>query len=102
MRAYRDVIRVPGVLNVTASQLFARLPQGMLSLAILMHVQALTSSYALGGAVVASVSLGEAATMPVTARLAGRLGMVPVLVVSAAVNGLSLLALAVAGPSTAA
>ena len=37
--------------------------------------------------------------MPVTARLAGRLGMVPVLVVSAAVNGLSLLALAVAGPS---
>jgi len=99
MRAYRDLIRVPGVLNVTASQLFARLPQGMLSLAILMHVQGLTSSYALGGAVVACVSLGEAIAMPVTARLTGRVGMVPVLVASAAVNGLGLLALALAGSS---
>jgi MFS family permease len=99
MRAYRDLIRVPGVLNVTASQLFARLPQGMLSLAILMHVQGLTSSYALGGAVVACLSIGEAVAMPVTARLAGRAGMVPTLVASAAVNGLSMLALAVAGSS---
>lgn len=99
MRAYGDLIRVPGVLNVTASQLFARLPQGMLSLAILLHVQGLTSSYALGGAVVACVSIGEAVAMPATARLAGRAGMVPTLVVSASINGLSLLALAVAGSS---
>jgi MFS family permease len=99
MRAYGDLIRLPGVLNVTASQLFARLPQGMLSLAILMHVQRLTSSYALGGAVVACVSLGEAVATPVTARLAGRAGMVPTLVLSAAINGLSMVALAVAGSS---
>ncbi len=99
MRAYRDLLRVPGVLNVTASQLFARLPQGMLSLAILLHVQGLTSSYALAGAVVACVSIGEAVAMPVTARLAGRAGMVPTLVASAAVNGLSLLMLAAAGSS---
>ena len=42
MRAYAELIRVPGVVNVTASQLFARLPLGMLSLAILLHVQALS------------------------------------------------------------
>jgi MFS family permease len=99
MRAYSDLIRVPGVLNITAAQLFARLPLGMMSLAILLHVHALTSSYALGGAVVACVSVGEAVAMPVTARLAGRAGMVPTLVASAAINGLSMLALAFAGSS---
>lgn len=101
MRAYRDVVRVPGVLNVTASQLFARLPLGMLSLAILLHVQWLTGSYAVAGAVVACVSVGEALAMPMTARLAGRAGMVPTLGVSALVNGLSMLALAFAGASPA-
>ena len=50
---------MPGVVNVTASQLFARLPLGMLSLAILMHVHRLTGSYALAGIVVAAVGAGE-------------------------------------------
>ncbi|OMC03016.1 hypothetical protein A5734_13170 [Mycolicibacterium fortuitum] len=63
MRVYRDVLRAPGVLNVTASQLFARLPLGMLNLAILLHVQSKTGAYALAGAAVACVSVGEAVAM---------------------------------------
>ncbi len=59
----------------------------------------MTSSYALGGAVVACLSLGEAVAMPVTARLAGRSEWCRFSWLSAAVNGLSLLALALAGPS---
>lgn len=97
MRAYLDLARVPGVVNVTASQLFARLPLGMLSLAILLHVQALSGSYAQAGAVVAAVSAGEAVAMPMTARLAGRVGVVPTLLVAASVSGASMLALAFAG-----
>ncbi|MBB3605935.1 MFS family permease [Mycolicibacterium sp. BK556] len=94
MRAYAELIRVPGVVNVTASQLFARLPLGMLSLAILLHVQARTGSYAIAGAVVAATSIGEAVAMPVTARLLGRVGMVPTLVAGAVINAAAMLALA--------
>ncbi|CRZ16101.1 MFS transporter [Mycolicibacterium neworleansense] len=100
MRVYRDVLAAPGVLNMTASQLFARLPLGMLNLAILLHVQSKTGSYALAGAAVACLSVGEAVAMPVTARLAGR-GMTATLVAAAVVNGAAMLALAVAGPSPA-
>lgn len=100
MRVYRDVLGAPGVLNMTASQLFARLPLGMLNLAILLHVQSKTGSYALAGAAVACVSVGEAVAMPVTARLAGR-GMTATLVVAALANGAAMLALAFAGPTQA-
>lgn len=99
MRAYRDLMRVPGVVSVTASQLFSRLPLGMLSLAVLLHVQGLTGSYAVAGAVVACVSIGEAVAMPVTARLAGRAGMVATLLGAALVNGLAMLGMALAGAS---
>ncbi|KUI35516.1 MFS transporter [Mycobacterium sp. GA-2829] len=102
MRAYREVMRTPRVLNITASQLFARLPLGILPLAILLRVHGLTGSYAVAGAVAAWVSVGQAVAMPITARLAGNVGMVPTLVVSAAVNGVSLLALAWSGWSPAA
>lgn len=94
MRAYAELIRVPGVVNVTASQLFARLPLGMLSLAILLHVQARTGSYAVAGLVVACTSIGEAIAMPMTSRLLGRIGMIPTLVSAAVVNGICMLALA--------
>lgn len=99
MRAYREVMRTPRVLNLTASQIFARLPLGILPLAILLRVHSLTGSYAVAGAVAAWVSVGQALAMPITARLAGSAGMVPTLVVSALVNGVSLLALAWSGPS---
>lgn len=100
MRAYRDVLRVPGVLNLTASQLFARLPLGMLNLAILLHVQSETGSYALAGTAVACVSVGEAVAMPVTARLAAR-AMTTTLVVAALANGVAMVALAFCGPAPA-
>lgn len=99
MRAYMELIRVPGVVGVTASQLFARLPLGLLSLAILLHVQDRTGSYAVGGAVVAACSIGEALAMPVTARLLGRVGMTPILVTAALVNGVSMAVLAFADAS---
>ena len=101
MGGYRGLLRVPGVVNVTASQLFARLPLGILSLAILLHVQGLTHSYALAGTVVASVGVGEAIAMPLTARLAGRVGVARTLTVAALVNAAGTLGLALAGSSAA-
>ncbi|BBZ29270.1 MFS transporter [Mycolicibacterium madagascariense] len=100
MRGYVALLRLPGVLGVTASQLFARLPLGVLSLAVLLHVQTRSGSYALAGAVVACVSIGEAIAMPVTGRLAGRFGMARTLLTTAAVNAAATVALALAGPKT--
>jgi MFS family permease len=81
---------------VTASQLFARLPLGMLSLAILMHVSETTGSYGQAGLVVACVSIAEAIAMPISARLTGRFGVTPVVLSAAVINSIGFLALALA------
>jgi MFS family permease len=97
MATYRELLRVPGVANVTASQLFARLPLGILSLAILLHVRELTHSFGLAGTVVACVGVGEAVALPMTARLAGRVGVARTLIAAAVINAMSTLALVFAG-----
>jgi MFS family permease len=66
----------------------------MLSLAILLHVQVRTGSYAVAGAVVSCTSIGEAIAMPMTSRLLGRVGMIPTLASTALINGVCMLALA--------
>ena len=102
MKVYAGLLRTPALLGVVVSQTFARLPMGMLSLAILLHVQARTGSYALAGAVVAGMSVAEAIAMPLTARLAGKTNRTTILMLAAVMNGLSLGSLAVAGSSPAA
>jgi MFS family permease len=94
--SYLRLLRTPGVFRVTASQLFARLPLGMLSLAILMHVSETTGSYGQAGLVVACVSIAEAIAMPISARLTGRFGVTPVVLTAATVNGIGFFALALA------
>ena len=96
MGSYLRLLRTPGVFRVTASQLFARLPLGMLSLAILMHVSETTGSYGQAGLVVACVSIAEAIAMPISARLTGRFGVTPVVLTAATINGIGFLALALA------
>jgi MFS family permease len=68
----------------------------MLSLAILMHVSETTGSYGQAGLVVACVSLAEAIAMPVSARLTGRFGVTPVVLLAATINSIGFLALALA------
>ncbi|MCW2557285.1 MAG: transporter [Mycobacterium sp.] len=96
MGSYLRLLRTPGVFRVTASQLFARLPLGMLSLAILMHVSETTGSYGQAGLVVACVSIAEAIAMPISARLTGRFGVTPVVLSAATINSIGFLALALA------
>lgn len=95
MRSYLVLLRTPDVARLTAWQLFARLPLGMLSLAILLHVQATSGSYAQAGVVVACVSVAEAIVMPVTARMTGSHGVVLVTLTAALINGAAMIGLAV-------
>src|SRR6478735_10110581 len=102
MAGYRDLLRTPGVARIIAAQLTARLPNGMSSLAILLHIQQITGSYAAAGLVLAATSVGQAVAGPVTSRWMGVWGMrrvltTTLLVCAAAITALALLELPLPG-----
>ena len=99
---YRDLLRTPGVGRIIAAQLTARFPNGMTSLAILLHIEAVTGSYGAAGLVLAATSIGQAVAGPVTSRWMGRWGMrrvltTTLLVCAASLTAVALLALPLPG-----
>ncbi|MEV7633466.1 MFS transporter [Microbacterium sp. NPDC089318] len=94
MAGYRDLLRTPGVARMIAAQLVARFPNGMSSLAILLHVEQQTGSYGAAGVVLAAASVGQAVAGPVTSRWMGAWGMRRVLTLTLAVCVLAVLGLA--------
>ncbi|MBW1639038.1 MFS transporter [Microbacterium resistens] len=85
-----------------AAQLTARFPNGMSSLAILLHVEHTTGSYGAAGLALAAASVGQAVAGPITSRWMGAWGMRRVLTLTLSVCvlaflGLALLPLAVPG-----
>ncbi|WP_332603562.1 MFS transporter [Arthrobacter sp. S2(2024)] len=99
MNAYRVLFSNRGVARVLSSQLFARLPLGLFSIGILMHVEALTDSFATAGLVVASVSVGQATIMPLASRLAGVVGARRLVKLAASAHAASSVGLALCGPA---
>ncbi|MCP2637719.1 MFS transporter [Microbacterium sp. HD4P20] len=95
MAGYGDLLRTPGVGRIIAAQLTARFPNGMTSLAILLHIEHVTGSYGAAGLVLAATSIGQAVAGPVTSRWMGRWGMRRVLTATLAVCAASLAAIAV-------
>ena len=85
MSAYSDLLKTPGVGRIIAAQLTARFPSGMLSLALLTHIERVHHTYGAAGLVLAAASIGQAVAGPLTSRLMGRVGMRPVLVATTAV-----------------
>ena len=67
----------PGVARIIAAQLTARFPNGMTSLAILLHIEHVTGSYGAAGLVLAATSVGQAIAGPGHEPLDGRLGHAP-------------------------
>ncbi|MCK6067658.1 MULTISPECIES: MFS transporter [Microbacterium] len=94
MAGYRDLLRTRGVARIMTAQLAARFPNGMTSLAVLLHVERVTGSYAAAGLVLAATSIGQAVAGPVTSRWMGRWGMRPVLILTLAVCALAIAGLA--------
>ncbi len=94
MAAYGDLLRTPGVARIIAAQLTARFPNGMTSLAILLHVERTTGSYGAAGLVLAAASIGQAVSGPVTSRWMGVWGMRRVLTLTTAVCAFAILMLA--------
>ncbi|HWT94395.1 MAG TPA: MFS transporter [Solirubrobacteraceae bacterium] len=83
---FRALLRTPGVARIAVSSLFARLPFGTETLALLLYVQDATGSFGSGGLVSAALALSSALAMPFLGRLVDRLGQTPVLLATAAVH----------------
>jgi MFS family permease len=94
VKRYANLLRTPGVAQIIAAQLTARMPSGMISLAYLLHIEQMFNSYGLAGLVLAATSLGQAIAGPVTSRLMGRLGMRSVITVTIIVASASMVAVA--------
>jgi MFS family permease len=89
---YRGLFGQPVLRRLAVADVCARLPQGMVSLTLLL-VAAQHASMTVAGLVVAGYTLGQAATGPARGRLADRRGLVPVAAVCAAGYALALAAL---------
>ena len=95
---YASFFRLPDVTRLLAMAVLARMPIGTLSLAMLLHVRALTGSFAAAGAAVGSYLGAAAATAPIIGRWIDRRGPRAALIVTGVACPLVLLALWFAAP----
>ncbi len=89
-----SLLKTPGVARIIGAQLTARFPNGMLSLAYLLHIEAITGSYGSAGLVLAATSAGQAIAGPLTSRWMGIWGMRKVLTLTLIVCALSMTTIA--------
>jgi MFS family permease len=90
--AYRALFGQPVLRGLAVADACARLPQGMVTITLLL-VAAQHASMTVAGLVVAGYTLGQAVTAPLRGRLADRRGLVPVAALCGAGYALALLAL---------
>ena len=96
MNAYIDLLKTPGIARIIGAQLTARLPGGMLSLAILLHVEQIHNSYGAAGLVLAATSVGQAVAGPLTSRWMGVWGMRKVLILTLVISASAIFTIALA------
>ena len=89
---YRALFGQPVLRGLAVADVCARLPQGMVSITLLL-VAAEHASMTVAGLVVAGYTLGQAVTAPLRGRLADRHGLAPIAALCAAGYALALLAL---------
>jgi MFS family permease len=87
------------VLRLFGASMVARLPLGATGIVLILHVRALTGSYAAGGLAAGVNSLAFGATAPALGRLVDRRGQTGVLLAGALVAAAALLALALLPPA---
>ena len=74
------VLSTPGAKALLGSSILARLPLAMFSLALLVHAQRLTGSFAVAGMVSGAYAIAGAVSAPLLGRLVDRGGQTRVLV----------------------
>jgi predicted MFS family arabinose efflux permease len=82
VRAYGQVLRLPGARSFVAAGILARFPRATLSLGIILLVSAATGSFASAGLVVAPLVIGMAVAAPLWSSRMDRHGQARVILVS--------------------
>ena len=95
---YRGFLGQPDVRKLLVMAFVARMPIGMLSLALLLHVREISGSFATAGATVGGFLVAMAVNAPVLGRLIDRHGPRGVLLVNGTVQPLALALLLFARP----
>ena len=95
---YAAFFRLPDVTRMLAMAVIARMPIGTVTLALLLHVRALTGSFAAAGAAVGAYLGASAATSPLIGRWIDRRGARNALIVMGIASPCALLVLWLAGP----
>jgi MFS family permease len=98
--SYRALFAQPVLRSLAVADVCARLPQGMVSITLLL-VTAQHASMTVAGLVVAGYTLGQAVTGPLRGRLADRRGLVPVAAICTSGYALALVALVVGSQARA-
>jgi MFS family permease len=98
LRRYVAFFRLPDVKGLLAMAFVARMPVGMTSLAVLMHLRELSGSFAFAGGMVGIVLVAMACAAPVLGRIVDRYGPRGTLIVTGIVQPLALLLLLFARP----
>lgn len=86
MPSYSSVLSRPGVARILGTQLIARFAFGMMSLAIVLHVQQLYESYTIAGIALGAETIGAAISGPLIARRLSRWGTRLVTLTAASVS----------------
>lgn len=90
MSAYSAVLRSPGFLRVISSQLAARFPFGMMSLAFVMHIQHVHNSYTIAGLALGAETIGAAISGPLLSRWMGRFGVRRVILIATTLSTIAM------------
>lgn len=96
--SYKELFKAPGVISLVISQLYARFPFGMLSLAFVIHIQQVTGSYAIAGIALGAETIGASISGPVLGRLMAKFGVRPVIASATTVTVCAFLAMAWVDP----
>ena len=94
MPSYSSVLSSPGVSRILGTQLLARFAFGMMSLAIILHVQQMYGSYTIAGIALGAETIGAAIAGPLLARRLNKWGPRKVILTVASISSAAMLFLA--------
>ncbi|MEN9749917.1 MAG: hypothetical protein RL149_995, partial [Actinomycetota bacterium] len=91
---YRELFKSPGFVRVVLTQLLARFPFGMMSLALVMHIQFVFNSYAIAGFALGAETIGAAISGPLLGRRMGVVGVRKVILPFSILSSLAIFGIA--------
>jgi MFS family permease len=95
---YSSFLQMQDVARLLVTAFVTRLPLGTLTLSMLMHVRALSGSFATAGAAVGAYLAAAALTAPIQGRVIDRRGPRPILLLTGVLCPLALVVLLAAAP----